>query len=91
LDYLFISPIFDSISKIGYKSNLDFNELKECLTEIKNNNIIALGGVKMDNVLKLKNIGFESFALLGSIWNNGNPLVNTKSILDFITSQQFDI
>lgn len=61
-NYQFLSPIFDSISKKGYKSNFDLIELKNNIFVDKNT--IALGGVNAQNVAILTEIGFGGFATL---------------------------
>lgn len=67
--YVFLSPIFDSISKKGYKSAFSFNELKKYFNDkILDNKVVALGGVTKDNIKELKNIGFSSCALLSDLW-----------------------
>lgn len=62
LDYFFISPVFDSISKHGYKAAFDLNTLSE---EIKGKKAIALGGVTPDKIPWLKSLGFYGAAMLG--------------------------
>lgn len=67
--YVFLSPIFDSISKKGYKSAFSFNELKKYFNDkILDNKVVALGGVTKDNIKELENIGFSSCALLSDLW-----------------------
>ncbi len=67
--YLFLSPIFDSIGKKGYKSAFSFKELKEYFNnKILDNKVVALGGVTKDNIKELENIGFSSCALLSDLW-----------------------
>lgn len=61
-DYFFISPVFDSISKKGYKSAFDMMELSK---NIQGRNAIALGGVTPQKFPYLKSIGFKGAALLG--------------------------
>lgn len=68
-DYVFLSPIYDSISKEGYSSNFDLSELREKLTSV-NTKVIALGGVKLENEEDLKVTGFYGMARLGDFWNN---------------------
>lgn len=80
-DYVFLSPIYDSISKEGYKSNFDLNDLKLP----SNQNIIALGGVTPDKIPALKNAGFYGVAALGSIWNTILYPKMMKVYNDFIT------
>ncbi len=43
LDYAFLSPIFDSISKEGYQAAFDLNDLTTCIAAC-NIPLIALGG-----------------------------------------------
>lgn len=72
-DYVFYGPIFDSISKKGYKSNLtpDF-KLKKNPSNAK---VIALGGIKLSNLTKLKAMGFDGAAVLGTLWSEPNKAV----------------
>lgn len=69
-DYVFLSPIFDSISKVGYKSK--FNDLESLKVNLKNSKtkVIALGGVKTGNESFLKENGFSGIARLGDFWNS---------------------
>jgi len=68
-DYVFLSPIFDSISKKGYKSAFSFRELKKCFdNKVFDNNVVALGGVTIRNISTLEQIGFSSCALLSELW-----------------------
>ena len=64
LDYLTLSPIFDSISKPGYKSRFSLETLNN--TNLKN--VYALGGVTFSQLHKLKEIGFEGAAMLSEAW-----------------------
>lgn len=61
-DYFFISPVFDSISKPGYKTKF---QLKELERKIKGKKAIALGGVTPEKFPLLKEAGFYGAALLG--------------------------
>lgn len=71
-DYTFISPVFDSISKSGYRA---INEAE--LTVLQNKlqtKIIALGGIDKNNCTTALQMGFDGVAVLGAIWKNYNPL-----------------
>lgn len=69
-NYVFMSPIFDSISKKNYLSNFSAEELKKASKEgIIDKKVIALGGVSVDNVRTLKQYGFGGLAVLGDIWD----------------------
>jgi thiamine-phosphate pyrophosphorylase len=80
-DYVFLSPIFDSISKNGYQSKFNIEELKEFLVEnagIKN--ICALGGVDISTIPKIKELNFKKAAILGAIWQAEYRLLQFKEI-----------
>lgn len=64
-EYVTLSPIFDSISKCGYKSSFTEEYLK---CGISGKNVIALGGVTPYKFKILKEIGFIGAALLGYVW-----------------------
>lgn len=71
-DYVFLSPVFNSISKEGYKSNFDYKELKNTLSALKlrdHPEVIALGGMDASNLEKAKELGFDGVAVLGALWN----------------------
>lgn len=73
--YVFYSPVFNSISKPGYKSTLlqDFQ-----LNKIENSpDIFALGGIDHHNIHQLPAMNFDGAAVLGAIWNeSGTPINN---------------
>lgn len=61
-DYVLLSPIFDSISKEGYKGKFDLDEIK---SKIKGKKVIALGGITPEKFPILKEAGFVGGAMLG--------------------------
>lgn len=69
-DYLFLSPIFDSISKAGYRSGFDTETLRRAAESgIIDSKVIALGGVTLDKISYLKGLNFGGAAMVGSIYN----------------------
>lgn len=64
LDYLTLSPIFDSISKPGYKSKFSRVQLKN----INLKKIYVLGGVTFSHLNQLEDIGFKGAAILSEAW-----------------------
>lgn len=69
-NYVFMSPIFDSISKKNYLSNFPHEMLKRASHEkIIDKKVIALGGITAENIPTLKAYGFGGIAILGDIWN----------------------
>ena len=68
-DYVFLSPVFDSISKPNYfSSKFEMQSLKLASTKI-----IALGGVDRKNIPKAIKMGFDGVAVLGAVWQAENP------------------
>lgn len=65
--YVFLSPVFDSISKQGYKAAFRQDELKRFLREEKTP-VVALGGITAENANQCRRAGFAGIALLGYIW-----------------------
>ena len=76
-EYAFLSPIFDSISKVGYKSNFDLQELKRkfpLLSGEGQGGVIALGGIDESKIETCRQLSFAGVAVLGVIWQSENPL-----------------
>lgn len=77
-DYVFLSPIFDSISKVGYHAAFSPTSLKQAAIEnIIDEKVIALGGITANNILFVKEWHFGGVAFLGDIWKRmSEPQVN---------------
>lgn len=84
--YVFISPVFDSISKKEYKANIDPLGAMKTKQKLLNQNkhcpqIIGLGGVGINEIRPLHDYGFDGAALLGTLWMSGNPVATfTKAL-----------
>ena len=72
IDYAFLSPVFDSISKKKYKSKFNYYELRKVLV-LANTKMIALGGCKSGNLIQVKQLGFSGAAVLGAVWDSTSP------------------
>jgi len=68
-EYVFLSPVYDSISKEGYVSNFDLKNLESELQVMKTK-VIALGGVTLLHIDDLMTVGFDGYARLGDFWRN---------------------
>ena len=69
-DYLFLSPIFDSISKQGYGPSLSADMLRKAKEEgIIDDKVIALGGMSVERLPLVRSWGFGGVAFLGDVWN----------------------
>lgn len=68
-DYLLLSPIFDSISKAGYRSAFDDDSLRKAsLSGVIDSKVIALGGVTFDRIEYLRELNFGGVAMSGAIY-----------------------
>ncbi len=66
-DYVFLSPVFDSISKSKHKSGFGLNNIKNALENTRQK-VYALGGIAPDNIETAMKMGFHGIAALGYIW-----------------------
>ena len=67
--YVFLSPIYDSISKEGYTSVYSQDELRKAQqTGIIDDKVMALGGISQKHLPEVKALGFGGAVLLGDIW-----------------------
>lgn len=72
-DYVFMSPIFDSISKENYPSLYTPEQLRLAAKEgIIDKRVVALGGITLNNILEVKDYGFGGAAVLGDLWERFN-------------------
>lgn len=70
VDYLFLSPIFDSISKVGVQSAFTDSELSSASNQgIIDQKVFALGGVTPSRVHQLNEWSFGGAAVLGDFWS----------------------
>jgi thiamine-phosphate pyrophosphorylase len=72
-DYVFISPVFDSISKLAYQQN---PELLTVPDKLKSKKIFALGGIDNTNISDIHKMGYYGAVVLGYIWNNPDEALN---------------
>ena len=69
-DYVFLSPIFQSISKEGYGSGFPLDGLRN-----------ALGGICSQTITKLRDIPFGGVAVLGALWGNDPSLLVADQLI----------
>ena len=75
-NYHFLSPIFSSISKPGYKGRgFDVNYIDK--------KIIGVGGVTIENLSKFLALGYKGVGVIGSVWNNSNPIKQFKEMMNY--------
>ncbi len=78
LDYVFIGPVFSSVSKAGYKAKMSLSSLSAALEKLdsqaKRPLVYALGGIRKNKLPAILETGFDGVALLGSIWGKPDPV-----------------
>ncbi|MGN1263860.1 MAG: thiamine phosphate synthase [Prevotella sp.] len=68
-DYVFMSPVFDSISKQGYSSAYTAADLSEASSRgVIDRRVIALGGITLQRIPQLNAWHFGGAAFLGDVW-----------------------
>ncbi len=70
-DYMFLSPIYDSISKENYPGRFTASELAE--SNLVDSKLFALGGVRIYKLRDLRGLGFGGAALMGGAWDVIDP------------------
>lgn len=74
-NYLFLSPIYDSISKEGYGAAYSRIDLERAASEgIIDDKVLALGGVNLEHIPEIRSMGFGGAAVLGALWQAADPV-----------------
>lgn len=82
---MFLSPIFDSISKKGYRAGITPEELAAAASKgIITDEVVALGGVCASNIPTLRQWGFKQAAVLGAVWESEYPVKAFKQMNDIL-------
>lgn len=72
--YVSLSPIFDSVSKVGYKQAFTEVELREAVKSgIIDHKVYALGGITFDRLPQVESMGFGGAMILGDAWKSYLP------------------
>lgn len=68
-DYVFLSPVFDSISKTGYTRGFTPEQLQRAKADgMINDRVVALGGIERERIAAIRPYGFGGVAVLGALW-----------------------
>lgn len=91
-DYVFLSPIFDSISKEGYASAFDLAGVRAFLQKLAAQAgyrppVLALGGVDSQNINLVRQAGFAGAAVLGSVWGSAEPVAAFQRLVREVTAE----
>ena len=67
--YMSLSPIFDSISKQGYRSAFTREQIAEARRQgLIDQRVMALGGVTFNRINEITEMGFGGAMILGDAW-----------------------
>ncbi|WNJ18967.1 thiamine phosphate synthase [Pontibacter sp. G13] len=83
IDYAFCSPVYESISKVGYRPKVDWRfEKPAALLRI------ALGGIEASKFEDVRKRGFDGVAIMGAIWEEDDPVSSLQDQLTAWNQQQ---
>lgn len=80
-DYVFVSPIFDSISKKDYLANKNLQKEIQHFEKSATCKLIALGGITENNLQEAFKLSFDGIAVLGRVWSNKNDSLNVFRLI----------
>jgi len=67
---VFLHPVFDSQTIKEEKSNFTLDELKEASRQgLIDKKVYALGGINIDNIRQIRDLGFGGVVICGDLWN----------------------
>lgn len=70
-DYVFLSPVYEGISKLGHAGNFGNRSMSKFI-QLSNSPVYALGGLTIDKFEECHSVGFHGVGLLGYVWNNND-------------------
>lgn len=72
-DYVFLKTIFDSHSNPNDKQTLSEEELREASKKgLIDKHVYAMGGISLDNIRQMRDLGFGGVVICGDLWNRFN-------------------
>ncbi len=67
--YVFLRDVFDSISDANGKASFSYDQLKEAAHRgLIDKHVFALGGVRLENIKVLKELGFGGAVICNDLW-----------------------
>ncbi|GAC1375380.1 MAG: thiamine phosphate synthase [Hymenobacter sp.] len=88
-DYVFLSPVFDSLSKHGYAAGLELSSVAEVLRQLRQRagyvpQVLALGGVEVHRLEAVRQAGFAGAAVLGAVWQSPDPVAAFRALQSIV-------
>jgi len=88
LDYILLSPIFDSVSKPGYQAAFDHADIRRFLSWTEHT-VIALGGLDVQRAVTAASLGFKGIAVLGAVWQALSPVKAARQLSTVCADQHW--
>jgi thiamine-phosphate pyrophosphorylase len=86
MDYIFLGPIFESLSKMDHTGRFDLRELTHFLKAYSGRlRIYALSGITESRIKEIREMGFHGCAVLGRIWNTFSTSGESATLKTFNT------
>lgn len=87
-NYVFLSPVFSSISKEGYPSGFSPEALDQATARgLINHKVIALGGMDNGTIPRIAHLPFGGIAVLGALWGETNDIRKESVVNRFLLLQ----
>ena len=68
--YVFLKTVFDSLSNPADKQTLSYDELLRASDQgLIDKKVMAMGGMKLDNLRMARDLGFGGVVVCGDLWN----------------------
>ena len=84
INRVYISPVFNSISKKGHYGKFkEFDLKKFIINNVHKNKFFALGGIHVEHIQKVHDLGFKGAGVLGAIWLPYQELGKGKALETF--------
>lgn len=88
-DYVFLSPIFDSLSKENYGAAFDLATVAGQLQQLRHRThyapqVLALGGIEAHRLAAVQQAGFAGAAVLGAVWQSPDPVAAFRGLQSII-------
>ncbi len=72
-NYVFLKTVFDSQSNPLDKQTLTYEELKAASRQgLIDRKVFAMGGISLDNIRQIRDMGFGGVVICGDLWNRFN-------------------
>lgn len=88
-NYVFLSPVFDSLSKENYGAAFDLSTVAERLARLSHRvgyvpQVMALGGIEAGRLPAVRQAGFAGAAVLGAVWQSADPVAAFRTLQSII-------